>query len=58
MIGYDVRWARDVLRPVYKRTGGVDGLVSIDVDPRVDHDTAIAVAEARALPWLILDPTR
>src|SRR3954471_18303439 len=29
---YDVRWACDVLRPVYEATGGVDGRVSIEVD--------------------------
>ena len=56
MIGYDVRWACDVLRPVYNRTGGVDGRVSIEVDPRVAHDTAKTVAEARALQWLIARP--
>jgi transaldolase len=56
MIGYDVRWACDVLRPVYNRTGGVDGQVSLEVDPRVAHDTAKTVAEARALQWLIARP--
>lgn len=29
----DVRWACDVLRPVYDATDGVDGRVSIEVDP-------------------------
>jgi transaldolase len=52
MIGHDVRWACDVLRPVYDRTGGVDGFVSIEVDPSVAHDTEKTVAEARALHWL------
>jgi len=56
MIGHDVRWACDVLRPVCNRTGGVDGRVSIDVDPRVAHDPAKSVAEARALQWLIARP--
>src|SRR4051812_37190549 len=32
---YDVRWACDVLRPVYDATDGVDGRVSIEVDPRI-----------------------
>ena len=36
---YDVRWACDVLRPVYDATDGVDGRVSIEVDPRLAHDT-------------------
>jgi transaldolase len=56
MIGHDVRWACDVLRPVYNRTGGVDGRVSIEADPRVAHDPAKTVAEARALQWLIARP--
>jgi len=42
--------------PVFDRTGGVDGRVSIEVDPRVAHDTAKTVAEARALQWLIARP--
>src|SRR5579875_3501967 len=52
----DVRQACDVLRPVYEATGGVDGRVSIEVDPRVAHDTARTVAEARALWWLVDRP--
>src|SRR3954467_4529965 len=56
MIGYDVRWACDVLRPVYDRTGGLDGYVSIEVDPSVAHDTEKTLAEARALHWLIARP--
>jgi hypothetical protein len=39
MTAFDVRWACDVLRPVYDATGGVDGRVSIEVDPRLAHDT-------------------
>jgi transaldolase len=35
----DVRWACDELRKVYDRTGGQDGRVSIEVDPRLAHDT-------------------
>jgi transaldolase len=53
---YDIRWAADVLRPVYDRTGGVDGRVSIEVDPRVAHDTAKTVAEAKALWWMVDRP--
>src|SRR5919202_1149646 len=34
---YDVRWACDVLQPVYERSGGQDGRVSIEVDPRIAH---------------------
>ena len=53
---YDVRWACDVLREVYDRTDGVDGRVSIEVDPRVAHDTERTVAEAKALWWLVDRP--
>ncbi|MBR8638547.1 transaldolase [Streptomyces tuirus] len=52
----DVRAAADVLRPVYDRTGGRDGRVSIEVDPRLAHDTAATVAEARQLAWLVDRP--
>jgi transaldolase len=53
---FDVRWACDVLRPVYDATGGVDGRVSIEVDPRLAYDTAATIAEARALWWLVDRP--
>jgi transaldolase len=45
----DVRNACDILRPVYEATAGVDGRVSIEVDPRLAHDTAKTVEEAKAL---------
>ncbi len=53
---YDVRWACDVLREVYDRTDGVDGRVSIEVDPRIAHDSDRTVAEAKALWWLVDRP--
>jgi transaldolase len=53
---FDVRWACDVLRPVYEATGGVDGRVSIEVDPRLAHDTGATIAEARALWWQVDRP--
>ena len=53
---YDIRWACDVLRPVYDESEGVDGRVSIEVDPRIAKDTAKTVAEARALWWLVDRP--
>jgi transaldolase len=53
---YDIRWACDVLRPIYDATGGVDGRVSIEVDPRLARDTAATIAEARALWWLVDRP--
>jgi len=50
---FDVRWACDVLRPVYDATGGMDGRVSIEVDPRLAYDTEATMAEARALWWMV-----
>jgi transaldolase len=53
---YDIRWGCDVLRPVYDITGGVDGRVSIEVDPRIAKETAKTIAEARALWWMVDRP--
>ena len=53
---FDVRWACDVLKPVYDASGTVDGRVSIEVDPRISHDTDRTVAEAKALWWLVDRP--
>lgn len=53
---YDVRWACDVLRPAYDASGGVDGRVSLEVDPRLARDTAATIAEARALWWMVDRP--
>jgi transaldolase len=50
----DVRNACDILRPVYEATEGVDGRVSIEVDPRLAHDTARTVEQAKAL-WATVD---
>ncbi len=53
---YDIRWACDVLRPVYDATDGLDGRVSLEVDPRLARDTARTIAEARALWWTVDRP--
>ncbi|HJY58000.1 MAG TPA: transaldolase [Streptosporangiaceae bacterium] len=53
---YDIRWACDVFRPVYERTGGQDGRVSLEVDPRLARETAKTIAEARALWWMVDRP--
>lgn len=53
---FDVRWACDVLRPLYDASDGVDGRVSIEVDPRLAHDTERTIAEARQLWWLVDRP--
>jgi transaldolase len=52
----DIRWACDQLRPVYDATDGVDGRVSLEVDPRLARDTETTVAEARQLWWLVDRP--
>ena len=53
---YDIRWACDVLRPVYDASDGVDGRVSIEVDPRLALETARTIAEAKQLWWLVDRP--
>lgn len=50
----DVRAACDVFRATYERTGGRDGLVSIEVSPRLAHDTEATVREAERL-WREVD---
>jgi transaldolase len=52
----DVRAAADILRPVYDATGGRDGRVSIEVDPRLAHHTKATIAEAKQLAWLVDRP--
>jgi transaldolase len=53
---YDIRWGCDVLRPVYDATNGLDGRVSIEVDPRLARETEKTIAEARALWWMVDRP--
>jgi transaldolase len=50
----DVRRACDVLLPVWEASDGVDGRVSIEVDPRLAHDTDPTIAQAIEL-WKIVD---
>jgi len=45
----DLRQAADLFRPVYDRTDGVDGWVSLEVSPLLAHNTAATLAAARAL---------
>ncbi|MFC8918172.1 transaldolase [Streptomyces sp. WAC05374] len=52
----DVRDAADILRPVFDATQGQDGRVSIEVDPRLAHNTKATVAEAKQLAWLVDRP--
>ncbi|WP_037321172.1 transaldolase [Amycolatopsis orientalis] len=50
----DVRNAADLFRDVYNATNGVDGRVSIEVDPRLAKDSDKTVAEAQDL-WKTVD---
>lgn len=45
----DIQMAADVFRPLYEQSDGIDGRVSIEVSPRLAHDTAGTIAEARRL---------
>jgi transaldolase len=50
----DVRNACDLFRATWEATGRVDGRVSIEVDPRLAHDTDKTIAEAQDL-WKTVD---
>jgi transaldolase / glucose-6-phosphate isomerase len=50
----DVQLACDVLRPVYDETGGKDGYVSLEVAPRLAHDTEGTLEQARQY-WGLVD---
>jgi len=56
LTSYDIRWACDVLHQTYDTSHGQDGRVSIEVDPRIAHDSEKTTAEAKALWWLVDRP--
>src|SRR5512140_2769505 len=45
----DLTAAADLFRPIYDRTNGVDGWVSLEVSPLLAHDTASTLAAAKSL---------
>jgi transaldolase len=45
----DITQAADLFRPVWERTDGVDGWVSLEVSPLLAHDTAATLAAAKDL---------
>lgn len=45
----DLTQAADLFRPIYERTNGVDGWVSLEVSPLLAHDTASTIAAAKSL---------
>ena len=52
----DVRDACDILEPVFDSTGGVDGRVSIEVEPGLAQDTEGTVAQAKELRKIVDRP--
>jgi len=50
----DVQNAADEFRPLYDRTDGADGYVSLEVNPHLAHDTRGTMEEARRL-WAALN---
>jgi len=50
----DLQRAADLLEPVYRRTAGADGYVSLEVSPRLAYDTEATLAAARRL-WRTVD---
>lgn len=50
----DVREACKLFRPIYDATNGVDGRVSIEVDPRLAHNTSETIEQAKKL-WALID---
>ncbi|HEX2939417.1 MAG TPA: transaldolase, partial [Rhodopila sp.] len=56
LTAWDVRAACDIMRPAFERSGGRDGRVSIEVDPRLAEDGDRTAAEARGLWWLVDRP--
>src|SRR5664280_307329 len=50
----DVQSAADEFRPLYNKTNGKDGYVSLEVNPHLAHDTKGTIEEARRL-WAALN---
>ena len=50
----DVQMASDEFRPIYERTSGKDGFVSLEVNPHLAHETLDTIEEARRL-WKSLN---
>ena len=49
LVASDIRAALDILRPVYDESNGIDGYVSVEVDPKLARDTARTCEAARQL---------
>ena len=56
LVTTDIRQALGILRPVYDESDGIDGYVSVEVDPGLARDTAGTTAAARQLHTEIDEP--
>ena len=54
--GHTIQEACDVLAPVYEGSGGVDGYVSLEVQPDIAHDTQATIDEAEKLHGMVDRP--
>ncbi len=45
----DIAGAANILNPVYQKSNGIDGFVSVEVDPRFARDTTRTIQAARSL---------
>lgn len=52
----DVRSACDLFTDIYSKSHGADGRVSIEVDPRLAHDTAGTIADGKELYKIVDRP--
>ncbi|MEK7214097.1 MAG: transaldolase, partial [Chloroflexota bacterium] len=50
----DIRRAAGQFRPVYDSSGGADGFVSLELSPRLAHDTGTSIEQGRRL-WKTVD---
>ncbi|MEE9417677.1 MAG: transaldolase [Acidimicrobiales bacterium] len=56
LVTQDIEHALAIMRPVYDDSNGLDGYVSVEVDPSLARDTEATIASARKLDELIDEP--
>ncbi len=54
LVIHDITTVADMLRPIYDKTNGQDGFVSLEVSPDLAHDTEASLSEARRF-WKRVD---
>ena len=52
----DIQDAADLFRPIYEETEGLDGYVSLEIDPRLADDTEGTIAEGMRLHAKVAHP--